>query len=133
MKQKSKTAPEDFTVEVGMRVWAAQNTPGIDVDFETASFKDYEFPRAHSNWNATWRNWMREAYRRKNRYLPVTKAAPVSVEMETVKGLRVKWGVPEFREPLPGENPSQYRRAMDDARVAKHGNITNLPAWRMGR
>ena len=116
---KSKTPPSDFKVEIGMRVWASQNVPGVDIDFETASFIDYEFPRAHSNWNATWRNWMREAYRRRTRYQPVQKVAQADIEMETVKGLRVKWGVPEFREPYENETPSQYRLALDSARVQK--------------
>jgi len=64
---------------------------------------------------------MREAYRRKTRYeKPHTqRSVIISAEMETVRGLRSKWGVPEFREPLPHENPSEYRRAIEDARIKK--------------
>lgn len=115
---KSKTAPEDFKIEVSMRVWAAQNVPGIDIDFETGAFKDYEFPRAHSSWNATWRNWMREAYRRQNRYQPAKKPAQIvaDAEMEKVKTLRVTWGVPNFRDPYPSETVSDYRLELDRAR-----------------
>jgi hypothetical protein len=115
---KSKTCPPDFKVEVSMRVWAAQNVPGVDIDFETDAFKDYEFPRSHSSWVATWRNWMREAYRRQSRYMPPKHTPSVIVadaEMEKLKSLRSAWSVPSFRDPMQGETVSEYRRAMSSA------------------
>ncbi len=44
-----------------MRTWAGKECSGIDVDRETATFKDYTFASAKTDWPATWRNWMRKA------------------------------------------------------------------------
>jgi hypothetical protein len=43
----------------------------------------------------------------------------LSAEMEQVRALRVTWGVPDFRDNKDGESVSEYRRALDDARIAK--------------
>lgn len=54
-----KEPPIDFAVNEKMRAWAAEKVPGVDIDEETDSFCDCEFPTPHKNWTATWRNWMR--------------------------------------------------------------------------
>lgn len=59
--KRSKKAPSEFTVNDEMRVWASKETPGIDIEAETAKFMDYEFKDAKSDWLAAWRNWMRNA------------------------------------------------------------------------
>jgi hypothetical protein len=41
--------------------WAAKQCPGVDVDRETAAFKDYTFANGKTDWVKTWRNWMRKA------------------------------------------------------------------------
>lgn len=43
----------------------------------------------------------------------------INAEMEELKKCRIPWGVPDFRDPLPTETVSQYRMAMDNARVAR--------------
>jgi hypothetical protein len=60
-KRASKRCPEDFAITDDLRIWAEQKTPGVNIDAETEAFKDYEFKNAHSDWKATWRQWMRTA------------------------------------------------------------------------
>ncbi len=57
----AKRAPEDFQPDADMRRWAAENAPGVDVDAETAKFRDHTFATARTDWPATWRNWFRKA------------------------------------------------------------------------
>ncbi len=59
-KSRTRKCPEDFFVTEAMRVWAAQNAPGVDVDRATASFRDWEFKSSKSDWLATWRIWLRK-------------------------------------------------------------------------
>ena len=59
-----KRAPEEFEVTSEMRKWAAAEAPGVDVNRETAKFKDYEFAKPRTDWLATWRNWIRTAAER---------------------------------------------------------------------
>lgn len=55
----ARQAPAHFTVTNEMREWAQENCPEVDVDGETARFRDHEFAQPHSNWPAAWRNWLR--------------------------------------------------------------------------
>lgn len=61
-KRPSRRCPPDFAVTDEMRVWASTECPGIDVNHESKAFRDYEFRNSHSDWLATWRNWMRKAH-----------------------------------------------------------------------
>lgn len=56
-----KRCPESFEVTDAMRAWAAENAPDVDLQRETAKFRDHEFAKGRTDWPATWRNWMREA------------------------------------------------------------------------
>ncbi len=58
----SRRCPEDFSISEGMRRWAEEQCPGVSVDRETEKLRDYEFPKAHMDWIAVWRNWMRRAF-----------------------------------------------------------------------
>ena len=62
-RSPKKRAPPDFDLTEERRQWAAQHCPDIDVEEEFAIFKDYEFGNAHSDWEATLRNWWRRAQR----------------------------------------------------------------------
>ncbi len=65
--QARKRAPIDFMVTEQMKVWADSKAPGVDIDTETDAFMDCDnFPRAHKDWTATWRNWMRGEQKRIN-------------------------------------------------------------------
>jgi uncharacterized protein YdaU (DUF1376 family) len=70
----TKRAPPGFEVTDAMRAWAASDSPGVDVDRETAKFRDYQFRDGHSDWVATWRNWIRKAA---EQHRPVTPIRPV--------------------------------------------------------
>ena len=61
----SKRCPDDFVVTAELRQWAQSETPGVDVEFETAAMRDYAYAKAHTDWPAAWRNWMRTAYRKR--------------------------------------------------------------------
>ncbi len=65
--QPRKRAPIDFQVMESMKVWAEEKAPGVDIETETEAFMDCDnFPRAHMDWTATWRNWFRREQKRIN-------------------------------------------------------------------
>lgn len=57
----SKRCPEGFEVTDAMRTAITVELPGVDIDKETAKFRDHTFATARTDWPATWRNWMRTA------------------------------------------------------------------------
>jgi hypothetical protein len=68
----TRKCPEQFAVTAEMREWAARSTPGVEVDLETAKFRDHTFRTAISDWPGTWRNWLRRAFQDR----PVARAGP---------------------------------------------------------
>ena len=61
VKRPGRRCPSDFEVSDEMREWAAERFPSVDVDAETEKFRDHEYARTHSDWNAVWRSWIRKA------------------------------------------------------------------------
>lgn len=59
----TRKCPERFAITAELREWAAQHTPGVDVDAETAKFRDHTFRTAISDWTGAWRNWLRREFR----------------------------------------------------------------------
>jgi hypothetical protein len=57
----AKRCPDGFEVTPDMRASILAELPALDVDRETAKFRDHTFATARSDWPATWRNWMRTA------------------------------------------------------------------------
>jgi hypothetical protein len=57
----TKKAPASFVVSSAMRQWAATDAAGIDIDSETAKFRDHTFGSSCIDWPGRWRNWMRKA------------------------------------------------------------------------
>ncbi len=57
----ARRCPPEFEVTADMRLWAAGQSPGVDVDRETEKFRDHQFRDGHSDWAAVWRNWIRKA------------------------------------------------------------------------
>jgi hypothetical protein len=55
--------PEDFVVTPAMRTWAAEHTPGVDLDHETLKLVAWARAKGvwRSDWIATWRYWMLNA------------------------------------------------------------------------
>jgi len=73
--QIEKELDTDFSITDEMRSWAKTDVPGVNVDFETANFKDYWQSAVNNkkkDWVATWRNWMRNEYKNKTRFQPAT-------------------------------------------------------------
>lgn len=67
--------PDPFFLTAEMRTWADEHgiTPTLDLTFETERFADYWRSAAgakgrKTDWTATWRNWMRTAFERAQRY-----------------------------------------------------------------
>jgi hypothetical protein len=61
IQRGARSCPDSFVITDEMRAWAATECPGIDLDRETATFKDYTFASVKTDWLKTWRNWMRKA------------------------------------------------------------------------
>lgn len=60
-KRASKRCPTDFAVTDDLREWARANCPGVDLERETAKFRDHEYKDPKSDWPAAWRTWMGKA------------------------------------------------------------------------
>lgn len=97
-KRRATRIPDDFTVTPEMRQWAAEHTPGVDIDHETAKFRDH----AHANgrtlkdWTAGWRNWMRNAAKWQPGQRPPLRA--------------VSGGHQPYRNPVDyGDNPDPWQ------------------------
>lgn len=58
----AKKCPENFVVSDDLRAWAAEKTPGVNVNAEAEKFMDYTFKNARTDWDATFRSWMRKAF-----------------------------------------------------------------------
>jgi len=57
----TKRAPPDFTPDLSVTL---AKLPDLDFDQELAKFRDWEFKTPRSDWNATWRNWIRNCAER---------------------------------------------------------------------
>lgn len=57
----AKRCPTEFVVTQEMRAWAESECPGLNVDAQTAEFRDHEYRTARSDWPASWRNWIRRS------------------------------------------------------------------------
>ncbi len=53
--------PENFEPTETTLAYAAKHCPDVRVDEQLDSFKDYEFPRPHQDWDATFKRWLRSA------------------------------------------------------------------------
>nr|PZN80419.1 MAG: hypothetical protein DIU57_14260 [Pseudomonadota bacterium] len=69
----TKRCPQDFQITPELRAWAREKVPDVDIDAETEALRDHEFARAHSDWPAVWRNWMRREQKAVRRFKPKSK------------------------------------------------------------
>ena len=60
----TRKCPAEFEVTAEMREWARIDAPGVDVDRQSAKFRDHTFKTARTDWLATWKNWIRESFDR---------------------------------------------------------------------
>lgn len=59
---RTRRCPEAFTVPGNVWMGMAGECPGLDLERETAKFRDWEFKTPKSDWLAAWRTWMRKAF-----------------------------------------------------------------------
>lgn len=57
--------PDNFNLDESKAQWAKENTPAVNAQLQTANFIDYwrngdGSNKKKSNWETTWRNWMRK-------------------------------------------------------------------------
>lgn len=57
----ARQVPDSFAVTEDMRSWAQRECPGVNVDAETAKFRDHEFAKPRTDWLKAWRNWLRRS------------------------------------------------------------------------
>lgn len=69
-----------------MREWAKQEAPTVDVDAETAAFRDHEYRTAKTDWPAAWRTWMRRAAQWKPNGATVASTQPRPTRYEQLFG-----------------------------------------------
>lgn len=60
----SRFMPSSFVITEELRQWAREDVPGVDIDSETKTMRDWEFKDPHSDWTKAWRNWMRRAWKK---------------------------------------------------------------------
>lgn len=73
--------PDDWQPSESLWAWGKEKLPEADLRFETAAFKDYWAAQPGSrgiklDWDKTWKNWIREAVRRRVRFKPNDKVVP---------------------------------------------------------
>ena len=55
----STRCPADFVPGTSIRAWAAKDCPSVDYDQALDAFRDYEFGRPYTDWNARLKTWIR--------------------------------------------------------------------------
>jgi hypothetical protein len=79
-ERASRRCPPKFLVDAELQRWAREKVPLVDIRAETEAFRDCEFPKAHADWPATWRSWMR----REQKKLASVRPALAEVARATV-------------------------------------------------
>lgn len=108
----AQRCPADFAVTPEMRAWASAECPRVDVDRETALFRDHEFARARTDWPAAWRNWMRRAEEIANSWPSSPRGAPSVTPKQLTpewRQLREDASRAGFRDEYAHETPEQFR------------------------
>jgi hypothetical protein len=77
--QRRHRLPDGFEITDGMRAWAADNVPGVDVDRETEKFADHHAAKGSvmADWTRAWHTWMRRA----EEYAPRATPGPGGIAM----------------------------------------------------
>ena len=75
--------PDDWKIPSDWETWARENGNGLDVDLEAAKFRDHWVAKSGAqatkcDWQATWRNWIREAVRRAHGQGERSRGRPLS-------------------------------------------------------
>lgn len=59
----SRKAPKDWAPSPEQIATMRAECPGVDIEAATRAFRDHEFKAARSDWDGTWRNWIRREQR----------------------------------------------------------------------
>jgi hypothetical protein len=95
------TPPADFKVTDELRQWAMLNYPEVNIDEETAKFRNWEQPSSRSDWDAAWRLWIqRDSERQRNSEPTADKAISIRALRKLGKELNIV--------PKPGESDDDY-------------------------
>jgi hypothetical protein len=81
--RKATRLPEDWNPSEELWSWGKEKMTPPDLRFETAAFKDYWAAKPgvagkKLDWDKTWKTWIREAVRRRDRFKPKTVAHTVT-------------------------------------------------------
>lgn len=60
-RRRSHSVPSSFAISDQLMRWAIATRPDLDIELEIQKFRDHEFKTPRSNWEATFRNWIRNA------------------------------------------------------------------------
>lgn len=60
-KRGARLVPDSFDVTPEMQAWARATHPSVDLQTQTAAFRDHEFKDSKTDWVKAWRNWIRRA------------------------------------------------------------------------
>ena len=80
----SRKCPESFALTEDLREFARSEAPKANVEREFAKFLDHTFKTSHSDWPATFRNWLRNASDRS----PATVSFLAEKQAEAAKWLK---------------------------------------------
>lgn len=99
MPSRGSRLPKDWVLPDDWRAWAVAERPGLDVDLEAAKFADFWHAKAGKdatklNWEATWRNWIRNASAGRGGFAPIQRplSAMERVEANIAKGVQQEQG-----------------------------------------
>lgn len=60
-RRATRKCPPSFVVTAEMVAWASERATAVNLEHETAKFRDHTFKAAISDWPGAWRNWIRKA------------------------------------------------------------------------
>jgi len=78
-KRGAKLVPDDFEITPEMQAWARASHPGVDLQTQTAAFRDHEFKDSKTDWVKAWRNWIRRSGQ------PMARASPQGIALKPSK------------------------------------------------
>ena len=58
-RRPARRMPDDWMPSVALCAWAVAECPLVDMTAELRTIRDHEFKVAHTDWDATVRNWLR--------------------------------------------------------------------------
>jgi hypothetical protein len=74
-RNRGTRLPDDWNPSENLWSWGKEKLPEADLRFETAAFKDFWAAKpgvagTKLDWDKTWKTWVREAVRRRERFKP---------------------------------------------------------------